>query len=334
MDQLGPFLKLLSNKGLIEKAKAKKGGKKAKARLTVAFFVSADEQKVDEPVIIWKSKKPRCFKNLKGRDLNRPLDVHYFANNKASMNSGIMSVVLKRLESVEKNFSNIKLMFLPKNTTSRLQPLGAVIIRVFKLKYRKLLIRYVISRVDGNKRASDIINEINILKVIGWVKSAWREGTSYTIRHCFEKCNFLTYDYAATVQDSDEEFEMLFNEVSENCSIDEYVEVHNTLTTSEEVNVNKINRREKLQSECIEEVLNMETANSDLEDEVEDESQENSPSSVITPKKTLSLLDKVHLLTTYNENNDLQHRIDDIITTIEGIGIRAKKQAQITNFFH
>ena len=48
-----------------------------------------------------------------------------------------------------------------------LQPLGAGIVRAFKLKYRKLLIRYIISRVDDNNRASDIINEINILKVIG-----------------------------------------------------------------------------------------------------------------------------------------------------------------------
>ena len=78
----------------------------------------------------------------------------------------------------------------------------------------------------------------------------------------------------------------------------------------------------------------METANSDLEDEDEDDSQESSSSSIITPKEAFSLLDKVHLFATYNENNNLQHRISDIITTIEGISIRAKKQAWITNFFH
>ena len=60
---------------------------------------------------------------------------------------------------------------------------------------------------------------------------------------------------------------MLFNEISENCSIDEYVEVDNTLVTSEEVNVSKIDRREKLRNECIEEGLNVETVNSDLENE-------------------------------------------------------------------
>ena len=98
IDELGLFFKLLPDKGLIEKAKSKKSGKKTKVHLTVAFFVNADGQKVDEPVIIWKSKKPRCFKSLQGRDLSRPLGIHYLANNKAWMNSEIMSDVLKRLD--------------------------------------------------------------------------------------------------------------------------------------------------------------------------------------------------------------------------------------------
>ena len=48
----------------------------------------------------------------------------------------------------------------------------------------------------------------------------------------------------------------------------------------------------------------------------------------MTPKEALSLINKVYLFATYNENDDLQHRIDDIITTIDGISIRAKKQAR------
>ena len=76
MEEFGVIFKLLPDKGFIEKAKSKKGGKKAKVRLTVAFFVNADGKKVDEPVIIWKSKKPRCLKNLKCRDLIRSLGFH------------------------------------------------------------------------------------------------------------------------------------------------------------------------------------------------------------------------------------------------------------------
>ena len=103
---------------------------------------------------------------------------------------------------------------------------------------------------------------------------------------------------------------MLFNEILENCSVDKYVEVDNTLVTSEGVDVSEINWQEKLRNECIEEVLNEETTNPDLEDE--DKSQESSSSSIITPKEALSLLDKVHLFATYNVNNEIKHRIDDI----------------------
>ena len=139
----------------------------------VAYFVNADGQKLYEPVIIWKSKEPHCFKNLKGCDLIRPLGVHYIPNNKAWMNSEIVPDVLKRFdrkmemqnrnvvlflddatshqESIKKNLTNMKLVFLPKNITSRLQTLDARIVRALKLKYRKLLIRYVLSRVDDNK---------------------------------------------------------------------------------------------------------------------------------------------------------------------------------------
>ena len=120
LDELGLFLEVLPDKGLIEKAKSKKGSKKAKVRLTVAFFVIADEQKVDEPVIIWKSKKPRCFKNLTGRDLSRSLGVHYFANNKALMHSEIMSDVLKRLDhKMKMQYRNVVLLL--DNATSHQQ---------------------------------------------------------------------------------------------------------------------------------------------------------------------------------------------------------------------
>ena len=60
----------------------------------------------------------------------------------------------------------IKVDFLRKNTTSRLQPLDTAIIKNFRVKYRKELLKFVISRIDNNVKATDIIQEVDGLKAI------------------------------------------------------------------------------------------------------------------------------------------------------------------------
>ena len=134
MDETGCFFKALPEKGLVEKGKKAKGGKKSKQRLTVAFFLNAAGQKIDQPDVIWKSKLPECFK--KSKDPSRPFDANYYSNPKSWMTSEVMEAVLTRLnqklsnekrkvillldnttchpESFIGRFSHVKLVFLPK----------------------------------------------------------------------------------------------------------------------------------------------------------------------------------------------------------------------------
>ena len=76
-------------------------------------------------------------------------------------------------EELSTKYSNIKIYFLPANTTSVLQPLDLGINKNFKFHNRKWFIRYVLSKIDECESASDVVKSINILVAIRWVAMAW-----------------------------------------------------------------------------------------------------------------------------------------------------------------
>ena len=138
MDETGCFWRGLPEKTLDAKERRCTGGKKAKQRLTWAFFVNAEGEKED-PVVIGTSFSLRCFKNLQSP--SGPYNCSYFANCKAWMNTEIMATILSKLnrqlkgndrhillfmdnapchpQTLSGQFLNISVQFLPKNTTSQ-----------------------------------------------------------------------------------------------------------------------------------------------------------------------------------------------------------------------
>ena len=74
MDEIGLLFKTLPQIILAEEGKKDRGGKQSKKRCTVTLFVAANGSKVCDPTVVWRSKKPRCFKNL--TNISRPHGVH------------------------------------------------------------------------------------------------------------------------------------------------------------------------------------------------------------------------------------------------------------------
>jgi len=61
-------------------------------------------------------------------------------------------------EDLVGKYSNIKIAFVPANTTAILQPLDLGIIKTFKVYYRKLLL----SQVEERSSAYDVLQLVNI----------------------------------------------------------------------------------------------------------------------------------------------------------------------------
>ena len=72
-------------------------------------------------------------------------------------------------------YNNIKIVFLPKNTTLCLELLDAGIIQSFNTKYQKKLMRYIIAHINDDLFSAEIAKAMDILQAITWVAYAWKE---------------------------------------------------------------------------------------------------------------------------------------------------------------
>ena len=230
LDESGVFWKALPDKGFGQKVKECKGGKKDKQRFTVAFIVNGAGKSETKPIIIWKSENPRCFKGIKKSELpvdyprcfkgikKSELPVDYYSQPKAWMSGDILHKVLlkidKQLKSkgrsvilfmdnagchppdIKEKYNNIKIIFLPPNTTSVLQPLDHGIIKNFKVYYRKLLMTFILAKIDTCSSASEVLKSVSVLHAIRWVAEAWKNVSEVTIKKCFRKAGILHYDFS------------------------------------------------------------------------------------------------------------------------------------------
>ncbi|XP_025197064.1 tigger transposable element-derived protein 6-like [Melanaphis sacchari] len=176
------------------------GGKRSKERLTLLLAVNMTGTDKLKPLIIGKSKNPRCFSCVKS------FPVDYTANKKAWMTSELFAEWLLRIDKQMKiqkrnillfidncsahnslpNCQAVKVKFLPQNPNSKLQPLNQGIIKTFKTLYRKEIVRKIISDMDDEKSTV-----IDILQAMRIVDRTWRNVTTSTIVNCFRSCGFV-----------------------------------------------------------------------------------------------------------------------------------------------
>ena len=85
---------------------------------------------------------------------------------------------------------NVTLRFLPPNTTSKFQPLDLGIIRAFKVRYRKHMLKHPIAKIDMCDDKISLTKEINVLDAIHWVNRSWTETKETTIVTWFRDAGF------------------------------------------------------------------------------------------------------------------------------------------------
>jgi hypothetical protein len=221
MDETGLNWKRTPDRTLATKSHS--GTKKSKDRITIALTSNADGSEKFEPWVIGKSENPRCFSKINRRNLR----IIYRFNESKWMTGLICEEYLRWLNNkirgegrkvllLMDNFSghelavqlvgglqglsNVRIAWLPPNTTSEWQPMDQGIIASFKLQYRKQWIAFMVREYEAEKNPQ---KTVNLLKAIQWTRVAWETlVTPTTIQRCWVKSTLIKKPQEPVVEDN------------------------------------------------------------------------------------------------------------------------------------
>lgn len=186
---------------------------KTKDRVTALVCVNMTGTDKRKLLVIGKSRDPRCFCGKKS------LPVTYKSSKNAWMTGDIFHEWLKEFnrdmvrqkrkvlllvdncsahpKEAAEHLSNIRMEFLPENTTSMIQPCDMGIIRNLKVLYRTGVVRKLVEDIDNVATAMDLARKLTILDAVHLLSKAWKNVKMTTIVNCYRKAGFLPEEVEA-----------------------------------------------------------------------------------------------------------------------------------------
>ena len=189
-DKTGIYYRALPDGTLTEKPTEISSSKKLKNRITALVSCNMTGTDKCRLQIIGKSKDPHCFrgvknlpviyKNNKNSWLNGEIFTHWLKDLNKDMRRQRRNVLLlvdncsAHTPSSADSLTNVRLKFLPPNTTSIIQPCDQGIIRNLKSYYRTQIVRRLISDIDSPETtATDYAKKLTLLDAVHLLSTAW-----------------------------------------------------------------------------------------------------------------------------------------------------------------
>ncbi|KAA6392711.1 MAG: putative Tigger transposable element-derived protein 6 [Streblomastix strix] len=195
-DEFGLFYERGMNHSLQKKGQNQHGFKQSKKRVTISGGASATGKKYPQ-LIIGKAKYPFAFRNHFNRTFkftnqkNAWINSPIFNNHLNDINLelikkdkriGVVIDFCSGHSTINTEYSNITIFYLPPNATPLIQSMDAGIIASVKKRYKTEI---------TNKRFYDIITGkdtvIDLYYSCTLIQRIWDETTPETIKHCFRK---------------------------------------------------------------------------------------------------------------------------------------------------
>ncbi|GAU90600.1 hypothetical protein RvY_02997-2 [Ramazzottius varieornatus] len=206
-DETGVSWRELGNKTLLIGNEEVRGTKLVKDRFTSMLTCSGTGDMLPVKIVAF-SEVPRSYRRNGWLEVNvEKHSFHYFHNKTAWVTKATFGPWLDWLNELTikqgrhiillaDNFaayqvgsrSNVKLVFLPPNTTSRLQPLDAGIIKSFKDYFKQNMAKATANAILQKKSANEFSKSIEIYDATLWCLEGAKSVKKSTILNCFRRC--------------------------------------------------------------------------------------------------------------------------------------------------
>lgn len=295
VDEFGLFFKLMPNKTFAVKGEKCTGGKLSKDRVTVLIGGNADGTEKIKPLVIGKSRNPRSFSNMQSlpceyRNQDRAwmtgdLFISWVRSFDKQMqkNSRMVVLFVDNCPAHPKNIpglQNVRVEFLPPNSTSVLQPMDQGVIKVLKQHYRKRLVQRFL--IDMEQKRNVKPASVNLLDAMYYLSAAWDSIKPETILNCFRKAGFtkIEDDEGLILEESEELDDPLLSQdwvaltehiETNQITLQEYIHIDEGICTSEVRSLDDIIKDAKATSSCADD------SERDADEDMDDDEQEPSP---------------------------------------------------------
>jgi hypothetical protein len=205
MDETGLYWRSTFSTGL--SSEPTPGRKKDKSRISVVLCTNCTGTDRVPPWFLGHAKQPRALRGINVTALGG----YWRGNKKAWMTTAVMTewlglfyshigsrTVILCMDNLKTHIkgvetapppSNIRIIWLPKNSTSIFQPLDQGIIQNFKVHYRRQWLAFIITELDHNR---DPFSCVTVYNAVRWSLSAWKYSiTNTTIYNCFRKSSII-----------------------------------------------------------------------------------------------------------------------------------------------
>ena len=283
MDETGLFWRRAPSTGL--SSNSLPGIKKDKTRITLVACVNCTGADRLPLWIIGNSKVPRSLRGLNIQALGGI----WTSNKKSWMTSLIMKDWLlafyahigrqRSVLLIMDNFpahiggvelapppTNIRVQWLPSNSTSIYQPLDQGILQNMKVYYKRRWLHYMIEQYEMQL---DPLSTITLNDAVHWILSAWKhEVTNTTIYNCFRKSTVIQPQLPNLPSDPIPDLSTLYCEVQRTGHIHEAISLENFLDPVEE---NIVDMGEPVDLDSIIALHTQDTTNFPVEEDQGDE---------------------------------------------------------------